>query len=142
MSIFNYLKTSKLEIGNYYELYYSGNYRGTYFFVKSTPKGYNFIGRTKGKFLFKKHIYPIKNMGNGDNFYINKELTFKKIHMKETGNNQPEVQQLQPRAEFEREIWRKRFNDVCVAISGAYTKQQEIKVEWINEYNELINKIK
>ena len=142
MSIFNYIKSTKLEVDNYYELYYSGNFRGIYFFVKSTPKGYNFIGRTKGKFLFKKHLYPIKNIGNCDSFYINKELTFKKVHMKETSNGQTVIQQLQPRVEFEREMYRKRFSDVCVAISDAYTKRQEINIEWIKEYNELINKIK
>jgi hypothetical protein len=43
-----------------------------------------------------------------------------------------------PKQFYEERIKRERFIEVCEAINRYYTAGREINIEWIEEYNELI----
>jgi hypothetical protein len=48
---------------------------------------------------------------------------------------------LMPKHIFEHNNNIKRFEDVCDAISRYYNESRKIPIEWISEYNELIDKL-
>ncbi len=43
-----------------------------------------------------------------------------------------------PREFHEEQVKRERFNEVCGAINRYYTAGREINIEWVEEYNELV----
>lgn len=46
-----------------------------------------------------------------------------------------------PKNFFYKRVESERFNEVCGAISRFYNAGKPIKLEWINEYNELVERI-
>ena len=43
-----------------------------------------------------------------------------------------------PKEFHEERVKKERFNEVCSAINRYYTAGREINIEWVEEYNELV----
>lgn len=149
MSVYDYCNLVKLELDKEYivENVHNGNMANC-ILVKSSLKGYDLFCLDNEKFLTTKgnHLYPNRHHLITKNelwFFITKHIKITEITMKEiNGSKQTESNGLKPRSEFEKEMYVMRFNDICNAISKAYASRSEIKVEWIEEYNELLPKVK
>jgi hypothetical protein len=152
MSVYDYCNLVKLELDKEYivENVHNGNMANC-ILVKSSPKGYALYCPDKSKFITARgqHIYPNRlqlTIKNELWFFITKHLkiTEKIKTMKESSvkNQTEKTDELKPRSEFEKEMYVMRFNDICNAISKAYASRTEIKLEWIEEYNELLPKVK
>jgi len=44
-----------------------------------------------------------------------------------------------PKSFHDQRVKAKRFNEICGAIARYYHARLKIKIEWIEEYNELVN---
>jgi hypothetical protein len=65
-----FLKIVKLEINKIYSVGYKNNLINCKF-VKSTPKGFNFLNINTNNFIFKRHFYPYnKNKDISEDYKI------------------------------------------------------------------------
>lgn len=149
MNVFDNFNLVNLELGKTYILTNESGKSVDAILIKTSPKGYGLFNLNANKLLsVNGHLYPSKMKDNGMWFFITKHLKVKeKIEvMKEDKkvytSTSTENTSFKSRAEFEKETNVLRLNYVCAAIANAYASRSKIDLAWIEEYNELLQKVK
>lgn len=149
MNVFDNFNLVNLELGKTYILTNESGKSVDAILIKTSPKGYGLFNLNANKLLsVNGHLYPSKMKDKGMWFFITKHLKVtEKIEVMREDKKvyvvvNPENNGLKPKAVFEKETNVLRLNDICAAIANAYASRSKIELAWIEEYNELIEKVK